>query len=202
MVFEPNDISIKTFTGKDIAPHLAALGNFRIDIFREFPYVYDGDMEYEIKYLSRYAQCDNSVLLIGKDTRGVACACTGIPLQHELAEFQAPFLQRGLDLADKFYLGEIMIRSDLRGQGMGSRLMTQALTTIAASKRYRQVLLCTVIRDPNHALRPRDYRTTYNLWTKFGFERLEGFDVEFSWKDIGDQIETKKNMATWIKTFA
>lgn len=195
-------IEITTIKGRDIAQHIEALGRFRIEIFREFPYVYDGDMSYETKYLSRYARCNESLLLLGMDAQGIACACTGIPLDYELDEFQLPFLRRGLALADKFYLGEIMIRKDRRAQGLGTRLLAQALATVAASNRYRQVLLCTVLREPNHALKPKDYRATYNLWTKFGFEKLAGFDVEFSWKDIGAEAETKKVMATWAKTLA
>ena len=35
--------TFKRVTGSDIAPHVEDLARLRIEVFREFPYLYDGD---------------------------------------------------------------------------------------------------------------------------------------------------------------
>ncbi|MBI3774365.1 MAG: GNAT family N-acetyltransferase [Gammaproteobacteria bacterium] len=192
-------MEVLTHLGAEIGAFIEPLGRYRIEIFREFPYLYDGDMEYERHYLSRYLQSDESFLLLGQDASGIACACTGIPLAHEMEEFKAPFVDRGAPVTDKFYLGEIMIRKDLRGQGLGTRVMNLALSTIARARKYQNVVLCTVIRPSSHPLKPADYTFNDNLWRHAGFSKLTDFTVLFPWKDLGDAAETLKPMCYWLK---
>ena len=192
-------MEVHTYFGAEIGAFIEPLGRYRIEIFREFPYLYDGDMEYERTYLSRYLKSEEGFLLLGQDVSGIACACTGIPLKHEMDEFKAPFIQHGVSVADKFYLGEIMIRKDVRSQGLGTRLMKLALNTIARTGKYQHVVLCTVIRPPHHPLKPAGYQFNDNLWRKVGFSKLTNHQVFFSWKDLGDAHETMKPMNYWIK---
>lgn len=187
--------------GKEIEKYIEELGRFRIEIFKEYPYIYDGDMEYEKKYLGRYARCEESFLLVVDNEHGIDCACTGIPLKDELPEFQKPFLERDIPIDKIFYLGEVMVRKNLRGQGLGTRLMDRALTHVYNAGLYEEVVLATVIREPNHPLRPADYIDKDNLWRKFGFEKLDGITVSFDWKDIGEEQETTKEMVYWRKQF-
>jgi hypothetical protein len=42
--------------GNKIENYIDDLGGVRIEIFKEFPYLHDGTMEYERKYLSRYSK--------------------------------------------------------------------------------------------------------------------------------------------------
>jgi hypothetical protein len=44
-------VVIKTVSGKDFEPYLLRLANLRIKIFREYPYLYDGNIEDEKQYL-------------------------------------------------------------------------------------------------------------------------------------------------------
>ena len=83
-------MEVNLYTGAEIGAFIEPLGRYLIEIFREFPYLYDGDMDYERHYLSRYLQSDESFLLLGQDASGIACACTGIPLQHETDAFADP----------------------------------------------------------------------------------------------------------------
>ncbi|HRQ91226.1 MAG TPA: GNAT family N-acetyltransferase, partial [Bacteroidia bacterium] len=40
--------------GDTLRPHLRELGGLRIAVFREYPYLYDGDLDYEERYLETY----------------------------------------------------------------------------------------------------------------------------------------------------
>ena len=41
---------------KEIASYRDEIAKLRIEIFRDFPYLYDGDFEYEKKYLKVYEE--------------------------------------------------------------------------------------------------------------------------------------------------
>lgn len=193
-------MEVHTYIGAEIGAFIEPLGRYRIEIFREFPYLYAGDMDYERNYLSRYVRSNESFLLLGQDAAGIACACTGIPLEHEMDEFKAPFIRHGSPVANKFYLGEIMIRNDLRGQGLGTRVMNLALNTIARAGKYQDVVLCTVMRPRNHPLKSAGYRKNDKLWLNLGFCKLVDHEVFFSWKDLGEVRETMKPMNYWLKS--
>ena len=92
-----------------------------------------------------------------------------------------------------------MIRKDLRGQGLGTRVMNLALSTIASAHKYQHVVLCTVIRQRNHPLKPANYTFNDNLWHQAGFSKLAGYQALFPWKDLGDAHETMKPMSFWLK---
>ena len=45
------EFSIRICTGPEVGGHLADAARIRISVFREFPYLYDGDPDYERRYL-------------------------------------------------------------------------------------------------------------------------------------------------------
>lgn len=72
--------SMQIIRGPEIENHIDDLGRFRIEIFREYPYLYDGNIEFERVYLSPYSRNPESLLLILQDAHGIIGACTGTPL--------------------------------------------------------------------------------------------------------------------------
>jgi len=48
---------IHCLKGKEILPYLSELARLRIEIFKEYPYLYEGDLAYEEQYLHTYAVC-------------------------------------------------------------------------------------------------------------------------------------------------
>lgn len=182
--------------GNEIKDHIDELGRFRIQIFKEFPYLYEGNLEYERKYLSRYPESSESILILMRDTRGLIGACTGIPLQDEDTEFVRPF--QTINLEEIFYIGEVMVRADSRGKGIGTRLLSKMLDLITGS-RFKKACFYTVDRGINHPLRPNHYKSSERLWERFGFVKDPEKLVQFRWKDLGDSTETEKPMNVWIK---
>lgn len=65
------------------------MAKLRIAVFRDRPYLYDGDVGYEREYLDAYAQSADSVVVLAGDGDQVIGARTGIPLPQDSAEFQA-----------------------------------------------------------------------------------------------------------------
>lgn len=182
--------------GPNIEKFVDRLGAFRISIFREYPYLYDGDIFYERDYLSRYVKSPASILCVIEDERGICAACTGIPLKDEDASSKSVFSRR--DIEQTFYVGEVMVRADSRKRGLGRRLLSEMIG-LAAEAGYQKIALFVVDRGEEHPARPEHYWAPEALWRKFGFELDPKKRVLFMWKDMGSAVETAKPMSVWIR---
>ena len=191
-------MEIEIFGGEKIKDVIDELGNFRITIFKEYLYLYDGNLDYERKYLSRYGNISDSILLLVRNKEGILGAATGIPLVNDEPEFTEPFKDKNLD--EIFYIGELMIRKDNRSKGIGTLLLKNMLDLIDKNQ-FKTVCLYTVDRGNNHPLKPDFYQSPDSLWRKFGFEKHSSHIVYFSWRDLGNVVETEKPMNVWIKDF-
>ena len=87
----------RSLRGAEVAPYLEELGRLRITVFREFPYLYDGDLEYEREYLRVYLDSSRSLVVLLEAEGRIVGATTCLPLADEGPEFQAPFLKQGFD---------------------------------------------------------------------------------------------------------
>ena len=56
-----SQIEIQALAGPDVARHLDAVAALRIAVFRDWPYLYEGDLDYEATYLAAYAASPESV---------------------------------------------------------------------------------------------------------------------------------------------
>ena len=82
---------IQELRGGELEPWLDALGELRIRVFREYPYLYDGSLDYERDYLRIYQKAVGSLVVIVTGPDGhVIGATTCLPMAEESAEFQAP----------------------------------------------------------------------------------------------------------------
>jgi hypothetical protein len=79
-------------------------------VFADWPYLYEGDADYEARYLSRFAASPGAVMVAARDGGGrMVGAATAAPLADHADEFAAPFARAGLDPADFFYLAESVL---------------------------------------------------------------------------------------------
>ena len=89
------DLELINFHGRALEPHLDALGRLRIAVFREYPYLYEGSLEYERDYLKTYCKTDRSLVVLVFDGGEVVGATTCLPMADEGPEFQEAFLKAG-----------------------------------------------------------------------------------------------------------
>ena len=196
-----DDTRLTTRRGQAITPHLDALARLRIRVFRDFPYLYDGDFDYEANYLRRYAGCPDSLFVLAFDGDDLVGAATGMPLIDDVEEFRAPFERAGIDPATVFYYGESVLLPEYRGRGIGKAFMAER-ERHAAGQGLATVAFCAVERPEEHPLRPADYVSLHGFWRLQGYERHPELATTFRWKDIGEPEETDKPMVFWLKSLA
>ena len=74
--------SFRQLSGSAIAPYVPDLARLRIEVFREYPYLYDGDEAYERKYLQTYLDAPRSLAVLVYDGAQLIGASTGLPPAH------------------------------------------------------------------------------------------------------------------------
>jgi GNAT superfamily N-acetyltransferase len=191
-------VRLEPFTGSAAKPYIPELARLRIEIFRDFPYLYEGDLAYEETYLSTYMASPDSFLVLVFDGEKVVGATTAIPLAQETEEFKKPFLEQGYTLSEIFYFGESLLYPDYRGQGIGVKFFE--LREEQARKYHAKLTtFCAVERPDNHPLKPVNYQPLHTFWRKRGYERREELQTIYHWKDIAAVEETFKPMVFWTK---
>ena len=102
-------LNVQRLSGDAIDPYLSELAQLRIQVFREFPYLYQGSAAYEEKYLKIYAGTPDSVLVLVRDGERVVGASSGLPLMAEPPDVIQPFTACGYDARRIFYYGESVL---------------------------------------------------------------------------------------------
>jgi GNAT superfamily N-acetyltransferase len=191
-------ITLITCQGRDIVHYLEALARLRIRVFRDFPYLYDGNLAYEADYLDRYARNPRSLFVLAFDGDTPVGAATGQPLADEVDDFRAPFEASGYRPEAVFYYGESVLLPEYRGQGIGKAFM-QAREAHASAEGFEFVAFCAVERPDDHPRKPADYRPLHSFWNAQGYRRTSSLATTFSWKDLDEAYETEKPMVFWLK---
>ena len=193
-----SELAVQAFEGGAIRPHLPALAALRIEVFRAFPYLYEGSLDYERRYLESYAACDQSVVVIARDGAEVVGASTALPLRAH-GEGMGPVFQRaGIDPERVFYLGESVLRAAYRGRGIGHAFFDQR-EAVARRQGFSLCAFCAVERPADHPARPADYVPHDAFWQRRGYRRSPELSAHFSWRDLGDTEESEKRMVFWLK---
>lgn len=191
-------VKLKRVSGEQIRPWVNAVAGLRIQVFREWPYLYDGDMDYEAQYLETYIRSPHSVLVLARDGDQVVGAATGLPLEDEEEAFIQPFVDQGYDPASIFYFGESVLLPAYRGQGIGVRFFAEREAHARQLSGFRYCCFCAVERPADHPLRPKDHQPLDDFWKKRGYEPVPALRTHYPWKDIDQADETAKPMNFWM----
>ncbi len=186
--------------GPAIEPYLDAVAALRIEVFREFPYLYDGDVDYERRYLATYANSSRALVVVAINERDeVVGASTAVPLADEVEAFRRPFERAGIVPATVFYLAESVLRRPWRGRGLGGRFFDHREAHARRLGGFELAAFCAVDRPADHPLRPPGYRPLDAFWQRRGYTRRPDLTTTFSWKQIDENEETPKRMTFWTK---
>jgi GNAT superfamily N-acetyltransferase len=192
-------IEICCHTGNEILLHLADLARLRIEVFRAWPYLYDGDIGYEEKYLTTYGRSAESLFVLAFDGNRVIGASTGIPLTDEVQSLQKPFVDKAIPLASVFYFGESVLLPAYRGRGLGHRFFDEREAYARRLGRFSITAFCAVERDANDPRRPGDYRGNDIFWSKRGYRKRIDMQATLDWKDLDAGVTTEKRLAFWMR---
>ncbi|MEY4871620.1 MAG: hypothetical protein RLZZ563_950 [Pseudomonadota bacterium] len=194
----PDGITVRALRGAALEAALDDVARLRIAVFRDWPYLYDGSLEYEREYLTTYRDSPGALLVGAFFGDVLVGASTSTPMEDHAGEFAAPFAGRGVALTDILYGAESVLLPEYRGKGIGHRFFDLREDHARAMGRGH-VAFCSVVRPADHPLRPASYRTNDAFWHGRGYAQLPGAVAEFAWKDVGQDGETVKPLQFWMR---
>lgn len=190
-------LRIQRISGAAVQPWLSAVASLRITVFRDWPYLYDGDLAYEAEYLAAYARSPGSVFVLAFDGEQVVGAASGIPLADDDDAFQRPFLERGIDPREVYYFGESVLLPAYRGRGVGHAFFDHREAHARELGGYTRTAFAAVDRAGDDPRRPDEHRGNEAFWLKRGYCRQPGMSLRLAWREVGEAAESEKSLTFW-----
>ena len=187
-------VDLVPLRGEALRARLDDIAGLRCAVFRDWPYLYDGDEAYERAYLASLASGDGLAVLALDGERAV-----GVSTAMPLAEAQSEFAGVKLRADEWYYLAESVLLPDYRGQGVGVRFF-EAREDAAREAGFACACFCAVQRPDDHPARPPDHQPLNDFWRRRGYAPMEGVTATFAWREIGAERETDHTMQFWGKT--
>lgn len=191
-------MKVRALIGEDIEDVLDDVARLRIAVFRDWPYLYDGDLDYERRYLQAYQISEDALIVGAYDGDWLVGASTGAPLSEHSDDFADAFRGSGLDLSKVFYCAESVLLPSYRGRGVGNTFF-DVREGHARDLGFEKICFCAVVRPQSHPMRPGDYRPLDSFWESRGYEPMPGIVARFSWKDVDQREETHKPLQFWLR---
>lgn len=191
-------LTTESLSGEALKAVLPDLARLRMRVFNDWPYLYDGTLEYEQEYLATFAAAPGAVCIVARDGDRIVGASTGSPMVEADEEFQKPFLEAGYDIAEVFYCGESVLLPEYRGAGVGHAFFDGREEHARKLGGFKYSTFCRVLRSDFHPLKPADYRPLDGFWSKRGYSPTD-LEARYEWKDVDQRIETVKHLQFWIK---
>lgn len=192
-------VSVVPLVGEAMTKALPELARLRIEVFRAWPYLYDGTLDYEQHYLEKFSRAERAVIVAAFDGEDVVGVATAAPLSQQASEITAAFSDAGFDISKIFYFGESVLKPSYRGRGIGHAFFDHREAHARSFGAYAQSSFCGVVRESCHPLHPADYQPLDPFWRKRGYDKVEGLIAWFSWQDIDQHAETEKPMQFWMR---
>ncbi len=191
-------IRVEVLTGDRLIAALPDVARLRIGVFRDYPYLYDGDTGYEEEYLRTYAVSDGAILAAALDEDEIVGAATGMPLHHHAEEFGAALSGSGLPLETVFYCAESVLLPEYRGRGLGHAFF-DTREGHARELGMTHAAFCSVMREAGHPGRDAGYRPLDAFWSGRGYAPVPGAIARFEWKEVGMPGPVMHDLQFWAR---
>ena len=196
-----DEIDIRPLRGPDLDAALDDAARLRIAVFRDWPYLYDGSPAHERDYLATYRDHPGALVVGAFHAGRLIGASTSTPMEDQAPELAAPFRALGIAPEKILYGAESVLLLPYRGIGLGHRFI-DLREAHARSLGRSHVAFCSVIRPDDHPARPALYRSNEAFWTGRGYASLPRAEARFSWRDLGDTVETEKPLRFWMRALS
>ncbi|HEV2601175.1 MAG TPA: hypothetical protein VGT41_02655 [Candidatus Babeliales bacterium] len=206
---EQNDYSFKLLTGKELQDIALFMIQQRIEIMRDYPYLYQGDMNEEIIYMQQFISLPHAaaaVAYLHDQPVGFVSGTSFLDYESDMRGSSALFMEHGLDPKDFYYIPEAMIMAEHRRKSLFKSLH-HLIELHAQSLGYKALCLLSENHD-QHPLKPIDYRGPDGAFTRAGYSKTDMIMVispdVFVWPTIQPDGSIKIQthfLAYWIKIF-
>ncbi len=193
------DIHVRSFTGSGLKPYIHTIAKLRAEVFREYPYFKEPDLERETQYLKKVAACKESIAVLIFDNTTLVGASLGYPFNIEEPAVQRPFKERHLNIDSYFFFGDSALLKHYRGRGIGHHFFDARETHVQHDKKFKHICFCVPDCPPRDPLKPKDYTPLHDFWRKRGYIHSPEIKCILSWKQVEQSRPVERHLSFWIK---
>ncbi len=194
-------VKIEVLKGNEVIPYLRRLAELRIVFYRDYPYLYEGNLTEEENYLSLYADSKNSLLVVAKEGSKMIGAITGLPLLESQEENRELFMHKLSTAEHIFHVGELVLLPEYRNADIQKRLYRQFEKSVMELAGYDAISVCEIERPSYDSKESNESFFVESLWENNGFVKQPHLHNYYRWKEVGDMKNTDHLMVYWIKSF-
>lgn len=198
------DYQFKLLYGPEIKDEINFIAQQRIDIFKEYPYLYEGNFETEIAYLMWFVeQRDSCAAIAYKDNNpvGFITGISFVAFENHFKGSKDIFIKASLDPSAYYYFCEVIVKPEHRRNSIAKRLFA-LLEAHAKSQGYRAGCFVNESHE-DHPLKPADYKDLTSLFHALGYTKTN-LSIMFKWQTLAQngKIEELEHILTyWLKDF-
>lgn len=194
----PN-LKIVRLQGQEIVQYIPELVALRLNVLREYPYLYDGDVETEYSYFQPYICGEKSIVMIAKDKDEIVGISSGLPLADEQNEIKQPFIDLKMDINKIFYFSESGLFQKYRGYGIGKSLFEAKEQIALREGSFNITTFSAIQRSEDDHRKPKNYKGLDGFWMSLGYEKHTQLKTKLNWKELNEEEETSKFEVFWLK---
>lgn len=174
-----------------------SFADLRMTIFREYPYLYEGDLATEKQYFELFG--DKTICMIAKDGPAIVGVIIGTPLQEIFKPLLKPLIEADINVEKMFYLADLLVLKSYRGKRIGHTLYELFEKEVQKTGKFSHILIREIFKSPGDPKKPFDYYSLDLFWDKRGFKKMEGISQQDKWKAIGDEEISLHTMIYQVK---
>jgi len=191
---------IKVIAPEDIHSYVEDIARLRVTVFKEYPYLYDGNFDDELLYAQKFVNSPNSLVCLLFDKNKVVGALTGLPLAYEDVLIRDTWEQNSnTPLSSVYYFSEMLMYSEYRKHGYGSKLFVTGENCVKQYSSFDTITLITIHRNNNHPLQPTSYKPLDHFCEIHGYTKHDDITCIISWKEIGASEASQNELIYWSK---
>lgn len=202
---ENDSYIIRIHTKEDLQEVFPFVAHCRINVFREYPYLYEGNFGEEMNDLEHCAQFMHNAVAIAYYKSIPVGFLYGMPFVEFAPHFESPvidlFKDNNLIPETCYYFADIIILPEHRGNNLSKKLFS-ALEHYAQKQGYCSASFITESHDI-HPLKPINYKSLDPLWNSLHYKKT-GLVSYGSWQTHqpdGSISRQRHSADIWLKNF-
>jgi len=193
------DIHVRSFTGSGLKPYLHSIAKLRMEVFKDYPYFEEPNLEKETHYLKTISSCKETIGVLIFDHTTLVGVSLGCPLSIEEPALLRPFKERRADIDSFFYFGDSCLLKHYRGRGIGHHFFDAREAHVAHFKKFKRICFCVPDCLEPEDIQPKDFVPLVDFWRKRGYIHHPEMKCYLNWKKIDKAHPSEQQMSFWIK---
>ena len=185
-----------------IAPHISAIAQLRLEVFRDFPHLYQSTLAYEEKSLQILTQAPRCFILLVFDVEQLVGASIALPLEYafKTAEIKQRLSRQGYSPEAFMYFYQSALKRSYRHLGVGTRFFTERENYANSLETFNYCCFYAIQRPLDHPQCPIHYVPLDHFWSRCGYTQLPSMEISVFWQDRGEKEKSSKIMQFWMKS--